>query len=75
MRTATGLACSTRSVVALHPVWVLSVGGLCLQVDDATLFLQGKSQKVLTRLIARMEAAARRWNMKQPPCSVIRSTP
>ncbi len=29
-----------------------------LQVDDATLFLQGKSQIVLTRLIARMEAAA-----------------
>jgi len=29
-----------------------------LQVDDATLFLQGKSQKVLTRLIARMEHAA-----------------
>lgn len=29
-----------------------------LQVDDATLFLQGKSQKVLTRLIARMEQAA-----------------
>ena len=29
-----------------------------LQVDDATLFLQGKSQKVLTRLITRMEQAA-----------------
>ena len=29
-----------------------------LQVDDATLFLRGKSQKVLTRLIARMEHAA-----------------
>ena len=29
-----------------------------LQVDDATLFLQGKSLIVLTRLIARMEAAA-----------------
>jgi excinuclease ABC subunit C len=29
------------------------------QVDDATLFLQGKNQKVMTRLIARMELAAK----------------
>jgi len=29
------------------------------QVDDATLFLQGKNQKVMTRLIARMERAAK----------------
>jgi len=29
-----------------------------LQMDDAILFLQGKSQKVLTRLISRMEQAA-----------------
>ena len=29
-----------------------------LQVDDAKLFLQGKNQKVMTRLIARMEKAA-----------------
>jgi excinuclease ABC subunit C len=29
------------------------------QVNDAILFLQGKNQKVLTRLIARMERAAR----------------
>jgi len=29
-----------------------------LQVDDARLFLQGKNQKVMTRLIARMEQAA-----------------
>ena len=28
------------------------------QVDDTTLFLQGKNQKVMTRLIARMELAA-----------------
>lgn len=28
------------------------------QVDDATLFLQGKNQQVMTRLIARMERAA-----------------
>ena len=29
------------------------------QVDDTTLFLQGKNQKVMTRLIARMERAAK----------------
>jgi excinuclease ABC subunit C len=29
------------------------------QVDDATLFLQGKNQKVMIRLIARMEVAAK----------------
>ena len=29
------------------------------QVDDTTLFLQGKNQKVMTRLIARMELAAK----------------
>ncbi len=29
------------------------------QVDDAILFLQGKNQKVMTRLIARMERAAK----------------
>ena len=29
------------------------------QVDDASLFLQGKNQKVMTRLIARMENAAK----------------
>ena len=39
-------------------VGFVSAEDYALQVDDATLFLQGKSHKVLTRLIARMEAAA-----------------
>jgi excinuclease ABC subunit C len=39
-------------------VGFVSAQDYALQVDDATLFLRGKSQKVLTRLIARMEQAA-----------------
>jgi len=39
-------------------VGFVSTDDYALQVDDAKLFLQGKSQKVLTRLIARMEQAA-----------------
>jgi len=39
-------------------VGFVSAENYALQVDDATLFLKGKSQIVLTRLITRMEAAA-----------------
>ncbi len=39
-------------------VGLVSDQDYALQVDDARLFLQGKNQKVMTRLIARMEKAA-----------------
>lgn len=40
-------------------VGLISQNDYAEQVDDATLFLQGKNQKVMTRLIARMEHAAK----------------
>jgi len=36
----------------------VSTGAYARQIDDALLFLRGQSQKVITRLIARMEKAA-----------------
>jgi len=39
-------------------VGLISAENYAEQVNDATLFLQGKNQKVLTRMIARMEQAA-----------------
>jgi excinuclease ABC subunit C len=40
-------------------VGLVSQEDYAAQVDDASLFLQGKNQKVMTRLIARMEQAAK----------------